>query len=114
MLLAQPVSTITLENKQQEIPNHPASSTRSMRRKKDASARTASAKSIVLVNPEDQSVVVIENSFSKTERFKPPIRQTRYTKKSQSNNTNVCISEIKIKTKLDMKIFIKIARITIN
>ena len=55
------------------------------------SARTKSAKSIVLINPDDQSIAVIENSYVKGEPLKPVIKRPKSVKGKQFLEVSVCM-----------------------
>ena len=60
-------------------------------RVKTTSARTKSAKSIVLINPDDQSIAVIENSYVKGEPLKPVVKRPKSVKRKQFQETSVRI-----------------------
>jgi len=81
----------TIENEQQSIRNNQPLVKRKNQRKKSATSRIESTKSIVLVNPEDQTIAVVENSYLKGEPIKPVIKRQKSSRKNRFNYDNVCI-----------------------
>ncbi|CAF4725101.1 unnamed protein product [Rotaria sp. Silwood1] len=74
---------VTIEPEQQAIQNSRTVTSKIFRRKKTASARTKSAKSIVLINPDEQSIAVIENSYVKEESTRSAVKRSKSIKKTR-------------------------------
>lgn len=62
-----------------------------LRRKVSPTDRTKSSKSIVLVNPEDQTIAVIENPYMKGDPVTPILHASGSTRKNYFTETTVCI-----------------------
>ncbi|CAF3981504.1 unnamed protein product [Rotaria sordida] len=83
-----PPSPVTIEHERQAIQNHRTSTSKSLRRIKAASTRTKSAKSIVLINPDDQSIAIIENSYVQGEPIVPVVKYSQSIKQTQFYGRN--------------------------
>ena len=68
----------TIENEQPPTEYYITPTIKSAQRKKSASARP---KSVVLVKPEEQSIVVIEDSHAKGEPLRPVLKSAKPFKK---------------------------------
>ncbi|CAF3042607.1 unnamed protein product [Rotaria sp. Silwood2] len=81
-------SPVRIENDQQAIQNHRPPTSKSRRRKTTASARTKSAKSVVLINPDEQSIAVIENSYVQEESTRSAVKRSKSMKKTRFHGRN--------------------------
>lgn len=92
--IGQPVSSplpAIIEDKQQTVEHHPKSREKSFLRIKSASSGAKSAKSVVLIPPDDQPVSIIENSYVKEERLKSIIKHSKSFKRTRFEDEAVCI-----------------------
>lgn len=64
---------------------------KSAQRKKSANSSAKSTKSVVFVNPDDQSIAVIENSNVKGESLRPIVKRPKSFKKTRFQDEAVCL-----------------------
>ena len=75
-------SPVPVETEEQTLQNHQVQNTKDAQRTTTASSGAKSAKSIVLINPDDQSIAVVENSNAKSAKS---VKITRFIER------DVCI-----------------------
>jgi hypothetical protein len=80
-----------VEHDQREVQHHRPPPAKSAQRQKSSVSRAKSAKSVVFVNPDDQSIVVVENSHIKGESLRPVIKHPKSIIKTRSDVEYVCI-----------------------
>jgi hypothetical protein len=78
-----------VENENQADEHLPRTRTKMMSRK------NSRAKSFVLVNPEDNTIAVIEKSYMKGETIKHVTKRPRSLRKTRFQDETVCITYIK-------------------
>jgi len=93
---------VVVENKQEPVSYTSISPTKTSPRKKSSTKRAKSAKSVVFVHPDDQSIVVVENSFIKGEPIKPIIKRP----KSQMKKTRFQVETLRVGKENDQFIII--------
>lgn len=81
------------ENEQRTIHNTGSTVRRKTQRKRSPIQRIKSTKSIVLVNPEDQTIAVVENSCLHGDTIKPIIQRPRSSKRTRFQQDIVRITE---------------------
>jgi len=84
-------SPVIIENEQQTGQHRPVSRVKSGRRKKSASSKAKSPKSVVLTNFDDQSVAIVENAYVKGELLRPALKRPKSLKKTRFQDEIVCL-----------------------
>jgi hypothetical protein len=92
-------SPVTVEHEHQTVEYHQTTAPKSAQQKKSAGSRGKSAKSVVFVNPDDQSIAVVENSYIKGEPIRPVIKHSKSIKKTRFEDETVCINNQRKKYK---------------